>query len=437
MSQEVYKPAQAGISYKSVATSKPGLISETSTRRAPFKSNRIKSPTRDYGITRDVSTRLQEYDTYSGVTKDTVLTGTSKGESHSGKHVRSIDTCYVDTARVSDVEVEPGSHRVLTEEELATFRTSFCTKHHQNKCPNSDSCEKSHCLTWQRRNPFEVDYCPHLCPEIQFVKKSRKMVLYRRCTRGKNCNFAHSKEEELYHPLVYKTKQCSAYPRCSRYFCPFVHTPDELRDVSKFKGTLREQPSPDVPTVPSRVTGSPSDDATGERKEKLGVDTKMLIPLDSAETLKSSTLEPSTSLWYELPNMCNYDDLTFKGLYDEYGSFRVADDYQGEFDLQFTQVPLDPTASRSANVRRRQPVSKSGVYVDNYGMENYGLDYGLNYGMEYGVDLDNFGAQYVQYVSNDLDERFNSLNIGKNEDQTDDCALNDILVKFINEIGDK
>eukprot|EP00375_Theileria_parva_P003409 XP_766091.1 hypothetical protein [Theileria parva strain Muguga] len=126
-------------------------------------------------------------------------------------------------------------HAVLTEDELATFRTSFCTKHHQNKCPNSDSCEKSHCLTWQRRNPYEISYCPHLCPNIQFVKKSRKMVLYRRCTRGKNCNFAHSKEEELYHPLVYKTKQCSSYPKCSRYFCPFIHEPSELRDVSRFK----------------------------------------------------------------------------------------------------------------------------------------------------------------------------------------------------------
>ncbi|UKK00424.2 hypothetical protein MACK_000496 [Theileria orientalis] len=127
-----------------------------------------------------------------------------------------------------------GKHAVLSEEQLATFRTSFCAKHHQNKCPNSDSCEKSHCLTWQRRNPYEISYCPHLCPEIQFVKKSRKMVLYRRCTRGKNCNFAHSKEEELYHPLVYKTKQCSSFPKCTRYFCPFVHDPSEMRDASKF-----------------------------------------------------------------------------------------------------------------------------------------------------------------------------------------------------------
>nr|PVC54087.1 hypothetical protein MACL_00003334 [Theileria orientalis] len=127
-----------------------------------------------------------------------------------------------------------GKHAVLSEEQLANFRTSFCAKHHQNKCPNSDSCEKSHCLTWQRRNPYEISYCPHLCPEIQFVKKSRKMVLYRRCTRGKNCNFAHSKEEELYHPLVYKTKQCSSFPKCTRYFCPFVHDPSEMRDASKF-----------------------------------------------------------------------------------------------------------------------------------------------------------------------------------------------------------
>ncbi|CCF72659.1 hypothetical protein BMR1_01G00980 [Babesia microti strain RI] len=122
-----------------------------------------------------------------------------------------------------------GVHRVLTEAELATFRTSFCDSHQTGQCPNSDSCDKSHCLTWQRRNPYRIHYCPQLCPEIQFVKSSKKMVLFRRCTRGKHCAFAHSKEEELYHPLVYKTKRCSAFPRCTRYYCPFIHFPEEAR----------------------------------------------------------------------------------------------------------------------------------------------------------------------------------------------------------------
>jgi len=94
---------------------------------------------------------------------------------------------------------------------------------------DSDSCPNSHCLTWQRRSPFDTPYSAKLCPEIQFVKKGNKMSLMRRCNRGRQCLYAHSKEEELYHPLMYKTKMCSAHPACSRCHCPFAHSPQELR----------------------------------------------------------------------------------------------------------------------------------------------------------------------------------------------------------------
>jgi serine/threonine protein kinase len=44
---------------------------------------------------------------------------------------------------------------------------------------------------------------------------------------GKNCNHAHSREEILYHPSVYKTSMCESWS-CSRYYCPFAHSMDEL-----------------------------------------------------------------------------------------------------------------------------------------------------------------------------------------------------------------
>ena len=47
---------------------------------------------------------------------------------------------------------------------------------------------------------------------------------------GKNCNHAHSREEVLYHPTVYKTTMCDTW-NCSRYYCPFAHSVDEV--VSK------------------------------------------------------------------------------------------------------------------------------------------------------------------------------------------------------------
>lgn len=56
------------------------------------------------------------------------------------------------------------------------------------------------------------------------------MCLVRHCNRGRHCTFAHSKEEELYHPLTYKTRLCSVFPLCGRHYCPFAHFPEEVRD---------------------------------------------------------------------------------------------------------------------------------------------------------------------------------------------------------------
>jgi serine/threonine protein kinase len=57
---------------------------------------------------------------------------------------------------------------------------------------------------------------------------STRSALYFICSRsGKNCNHAHSREEVLYHPNVYKTSMCETW-NCSSYYCPFAHSLDEL-----------------------------------------------------------------------------------------------------------------------------------------------------------------------------------------------------------------
>lgn len=121
------------------------------------------------------------------------------------------------------------AHVTLEDAELAVFRTRVCEQHRNGTCRNSDRCPHSHCQTWQRRNPTEYTYSSKLCPEIEFVKRESKMTLVRRCSRGRACCFAHSKEEELYHPTMYKTKMCNSFPYCTRYHCPFAHSVDELR----------------------------------------------------------------------------------------------------------------------------------------------------------------------------------------------------------------
>lgn len=141
---------------------------------------------------------------------------------------------------------------ILNDEELATFRTLLCsgTCGVDSSFGTSDSqtasgsriategmtdaerlnfCRHSHSISWQRRNPYRYLYSPNLCPDIEFIRRNSRMTLVKRCTRGRTCPYAHSKEEELYHPMVYKTKLCRIYPNCRRHFCPFAHTSEELR----------------------------------------------------------------------------------------------------------------------------------------------------------------------------------------------------------------
>jgi len=50
------------------------------------------------------------------------------------------------------------------------------------------------------------------------------------CHRGRMCMFSHTKEEQMYHPLVYKTQLCRDWPSCNKHFCPFSHGLCELRN---------------------------------------------------------------------------------------------------------------------------------------------------------------------------------------------------------------
>jgi len=64
------------------------------------------------------------------------------------------------------------------------------------------------------------------------------------CKEGTRCGFAHSKEEVLFHPLIFKASLCEEHTsnagnnknsrsakknKCHRYYCPFAHGPEELR----------------------------------------------------------------------------------------------------------------------------------------------------------------------------------------------------------------
>ena len=83
-------------------------------------------------------------------------------------------------------------------------------------------------MTWRRRSPQKYLYEPRLCDNIiTYVADSGKKQTMINCHNGKNCKYAHSREEVLFHPALYKTVMCED-PTCTRYYCPFAHSVDEL-----------------------------------------------------------------------------------------------------------------------------------------------------------------------------------------------------------------
>lgn len=106
--------------------------------------------------------------------------------------------------------------------QLSLFRTELCRqKTSSSNCPLRENCPNSHCLSWHRRNPLSYPYRSMLCPNTKFWTEAKRMKVKTWCKRGRSCLFAHTKEEQMYHPTVYKTQVCRDWPGCSKPFCPF------------------------------------------------------------------------------------------------------------------------------------------------------------------------------------------------------------------------
>ena len=72
-----------------------------------------------------------------------------------------------------------------------------------------------------------------MCENVfSFVGDGGKRQTTMNCHNGKNCKFAHSREEVLYHPLLYKTILCEE-ANCCRYYCPFGHCVEELLSTNE------------------------------------------------------------------------------------------------------------------------------------------------------------------------------------------------------------
>lgn len=124
--------------------------------------------------------------------------------------------------------------------DLCRFRTKKCQrKSTQGHCELDVKCPFSHCLSWHRRNPIDFDYSQHLCPDVDFRKEAGRMRVRNRCSNGRSCKFAHTKEEQMYHPYVYKTQLCRDHPNCEKAYCPFAHDLDDMRRSPRVEEEMR------------------------------------------------------------------------------------------------------------------------------------------------------------------------------------------------------
>lgn len=127
----------------------------------------------------------------------------------------------------------------LDDENLFKFRTKICERYvKQGRCDFADKCQYSHDLRWTRRPPWKYTYSPELCADMEFRKDTRgRTIVKSNCQKHRNCRFSHTKEEQMYHPKIYKTLCCNQFMKdgwCERYYCPFAHGETELRPGDLF-----------------------------------------------------------------------------------------------------------------------------------------------------------------------------------------------------------
>lgn len=131
-----------------------------------------------------------------------------------------------ESSRFLDVKGPESRFNTITLDlfELAVFRTQVCEfKLRGLPCKLDVECTYSHCVSWHRRNPFLVAYKPTICPRLVVNKLNGKLTIRNSCRYGRACPYSHTKEEQMYHPTIYKSRKCKQMEICSKFFCPFSH----------------------------------------------------------------------------------------------------------------------------------------------------------------------------------------------------------------------
>ncbi|BDA43912.1 probable zinc finger CCCH domain-containing protein 54 at N-terminal half [Coccomyxa sp. Obi] len=142
--------------------------------------------------------------------------------------------------------------------------------HEWSVCPFAHQGEKA-----VRRDLRTHYYTGVVCPDM---KKNGH------CPRGDECPFAHCVFEYWLHPTRYRTVMCTEGDKCTRTFCFFAHTPDELRqpELAELRKPPKQRRQEGTPQDAAHQTKPPADTATRDQAPEAAV--KDLTGIAAADT---------------------------------------------------------------------------------------------------------------------------------------------------------
>uniref|UniRef100_A0A6C0CLB1 C3H1-type domain-containing protein n=1 Tax=viral metagenome TaxID=1070528 RepID=A0A6C0CLB1_9ZZZZ len=131
-------------------------------------------------------------------------------------------------------------------------------------CQHASQCLYYHNEEQRRRPPvtgiinelgtktYSWKYIPKWCKHLQPDSVGK---MPKKCPFGDNCYYAHTLNEILYHPLLYKTRKCKNGLGCKRInVCAYVHIlPDGSPALHASKNTYPPLPPPVILQNPRNI----------------------------------------------------------------------------------------------------------------------------------------------------------------------------------------
>eukprot|EP00808_Paulinella_micropora_P023133 g19020.t1 len=191
---------------------------------------------------------------------------------------------------------------------IFNFRTTPCVLFSQHRCTQGRpyTCTRAHYPKEVRRKPIaangEWNYSPELCKHSSVTD----------CPKGKKCPLSHKyPQEDLYHPLRFRTSFCPAFPMCLQPHCPYAHLEEERREpleptfetslVNSRSATTSQSTSPGVSLISPRIK---SKELSAGKEEDTGEWTLKKLQSEMRDMLANETEEHLRCIFGFRVNIC-------------------------------------------------------------------------------------------------------------------------------------